>query len=134
MTISELEETLKEEARFFLSRARGLRGPHTEDLFARKVYIAPEDVYVENYPRRRPLAVFNPGAVLEGGVVHLFPRLIFDYYSYASAIGHAAIPVEDPLSGRIPKPLPLRILLYPTELFEAVRGCEDARAHRREEG
>lgn len=72
MTISELEETLKEEARLFLSRARGLRGPHTEDLFARRVYIGPEDVHVENYPRR-PLAVFNPGAVLEGEVVHLFP-------------------------------------------------------------
>ena len=41
MTISELEETLKEEARLFLSRALGLRGPHTEDLFARRVYIVP---------------------------------------------------------------------------------------------
>ena len=116
MTISELEETLKEEARLFLSRARGLRGPHTEDLFARRVYIGPEDVHVENYPRR-PLAVFNPGAVLEGEVVHLFPRLVFEYYSYASAIGHATLPLKDLLAGRIPKPLPVRILLYPTELF-----------------
>ena len=92
MTISELEETLKEEARLFLSRARGLRGPHTEDLFARRVYIGPEDVHVENYPRR-PLAVFNPGAVLEGEVVHLFPRLVFEYYSYASAIGNWSRPI-----------------------------------------
>ena len=34
---------------------------------------------MENY-HRRPLAVFNPGAVLEGEVVHLFPRIVFEYY------------------------------------------------------
>ena len=134
MTIAELEETLKEEARRFLARAQGLRSPHTEDLFRRRLYISPEEVRVENYPRQRPLAAFNPGAVLKDGVVHLFPRLVFDYYSYASAIGHAAVPVEDLLRGRVPRPLPVRIVLYPTELYEAVRGCEDARAHAADAG
>ncbi len=129
MTIAELEETLKEEARLFLARGRGLRTPHTEDLFARRLYIAPEEIRVENYLRKRPLAAFNPGAALADGVVHLFPRLVFDYYSYASAIGHAALPLEDLLKGCIPRPIPVRIVLYPTELYEAVRGCEDARAH-----
>lgn len=66
MTIAELEEALKEEARVFLNRAQGLRTPHTEDLFQRRVYIGPEDLVVENYLRRRPLAAFNPGPSWKG--------------------------------------------------------------------
>ncbi len=134
MTIAELEEALKEEARVFLNRAQGLRTPHTEDLFQRRAYIGPEDLVVENYLRRRPLAAFNPGAALEGDILHLFPRLVFDYYSYASAIGHAALPLKDLLAGQVEGPIGVRIVLYPTEIFEAVRGCEDARAHRTPQG
>ncbi len=131
MTISELEEALKEEAKTFLARGRGLRAPYTEDIFQRRAYISPEEIWVANYLRRRPLAAFNPGAVLEGEVVHLFPRLVFDYYGYASAIGYLAFSLEDLLGGRFPRPLEVRIVLYPEEGFEAVRGCEDARAHLR---
>lgn len=128
------EEALRERALAFLSHATGRRSAHTEDLFARRLYLSPEAVRVVNYLRRRPLAVFNPGAVLRDGVVHLFPRLVFEYYSYASAIGHVALPVEDLLRGAIPDPLPVEIVLYPTEGWEASRGCEDARAHPWGEG
>ncbi|WP_243095490.1 hypothetical protein [Thermus thalpophilus] len=134
MGMPEHEETLRAKAKAFLSRAQGRRSSHTEDVFARRFYLSPEAVQVVNYLRRRPLAVFNPGAVLRDGVVHLFPRLVFEYYSYASAIGHVAVPVEDLLQGAVPEPLSLEIVLYPTEGWEASRGCEDARAHPWGEG
>ncbi len=129
MAIAESVELLVEKAEAFLARATARRSSHTEDLFQRRVYISPEDVWVSNYLRRRPLAAFNPGAVLRDGVVHLFPRLVFEYYSYASAIGHAAVPVGELLRGQVPSPLSVEIVLYPTEVWEASRGCEDARAH-----
>ncbi|WP_018111851.1 hypothetical protein [Thermus igniterrae] len=129
MGLSELEATLVEKGRSFLAQVQGLRPPRTEDIFRRRLYISPEAIRVENHLRQRPLAAFNPGAVLKEGVIHLFPRLVFEYYSYVSAIGHAALPVEDLLAGRVPDPLPVEIVLYPTEVWEASRGCEDARAH-----
>lgn len=134
MAISELHEALREKAARFLAQGTGRRKSLTEDIFQRRVYISPEAVRVENYLRQRPLAAFNPGAVLREGMVHLFPRLVFEYYSYASAVGHAVLPVEDLLRGQVPDPLPVRIVLYPTEVWEASRGCEDPRAHPLEEG
>lgn len=134
MAVSELVQELVEKARAYASAHSLERSPHTEDFFQRRLYLSPEDIEVTNYLRRRPMAAFNPGAVLRDGVVHLFPRLVFEYYSYASAIGYAAVPVDELLQGRLPRPLPVQIVLYPTEAWEASRGCEDARAHAIGEG
>ncbi|RTH98288.1 hypothetical protein CSW23_10000 [Thermus scotoductus] len=129
MGISDLEETLRAKAETFLAQRPGSRAEHTEDVFARRFYLSPERVEVVNHLRRKPLAVFNPGAVYRDGVVHLFVRLIFDYYGYASSVGYVALPLEDLLAGQLPDPLSVEIVLYPTEVWEASRGCEDPRAH-----
>ncbi len=129
MAASGGSEPLGAKAERFLRQARGVRRPHTDDIFVRRAYLGPDEVRVENYLRPRPIAFFNPGAVLRGDVVHVFPRLIFEYYSYASAVGHFEVPVQVLLSGRFSRPVPVDIVLYPTERFDAVRGCEDARAH-----
>ncbi len=129
-----IEALLREKARRFLRCHRGLRRPAVNPIFRRRFYIAPHDLRVENYLRPCPLAAFNPGAALRGTTVYLFPRLVFDYYSYASSIGAVALEAEALRSGEIPKPLRTRIVLWPQYLWEAVRGCEDARALTVEDG
>lgn len=113
---------------------RGLRGRKTEDIFTKRYLISPDDFLVANYPRKGPLAAFNPGAVLKDGRVYIFPRLIFDYYSYTSSIGVTELSVEELLSGGVERPLMTRIVLWPEKPWEAVKGCEDPRVFLSEEG
>jgi predicted GH43/DUF377 family glycosyl hydrolase len=70
---------------------------------------------------------FNPGAFLMDEKLLVFPRLIFDYYTYTSSVGMFELAIDDLLQGRIPKPLHTRILLWPTEPWEFGPGCEDPR-------
>ncbi len=49
--------------------------------------MSPDQAYVKNYIRKRPVAMFNPGAVINGSKLIIFPRLVFDYYWYMSCIG-----------------------------------------------
>lgn len=108
-----------------LRELRGLRSPETCDIFERLAYVFPRDVRVENYPRR-PVAVFNPGALLRGRELLVFPRTLFDYYGYTSSICLFSVDVELLLSGRVEKPVQARVILWPKELWE-FKGCEDAR-------
>lgn len=121
-----LETPLRERALALLQRLRGLRRPETIDVFRRLAYVFPRDLKVVNYPRE-PRAAFNPGALLRGRRLLVFPRLVFDYYSYTSSIGLFEVDVEELLSGGLEKPLEARLLLWPRELWE-FKGCEDARA------
>lgn len=121
-----LEERLRRKALDKARWLRGFRSPETLEAFERIAYVFPTDVRVEGYPRE-PVAVFNPGALLEGGSLLVFPRMIFDYYGYTSSIGLFSVNVERLLSGEVEKPLPTEIVLWPRELWE-FRGCEDARA------
>ena len=98
------------------------------DVFEDRVVIPPSTFSVENY-RRDPVAVFNPGAVLVGDEIHVFPRLIFDYYKYTSAIGHFILgldEIEEMFSGRIPSTISVEIVLWPSGKEEFL-GCEDPR-------
>jgi len=132
--VNTVESLLRQKARRFLRRHRGRRRPVVEPIFRRRAYIAPHDLSVENYLRPRPLAAFNPGVARRGAKVYLFPRLVFDYYSYASSIGLCELEAGALRSGEIPRPLRTRILLWPQYLWEAVRGCEDARVLPVEDG
>lgn len=105
----------------------GLRKPSTRDIFERVAYVFPDDLRVSGYPRR-VCAAFNPGAVLKGEDLHVFPRLIFDYYGYVSSIGLFTVNVEELLDGRVEKPLDASVVLWPKELWE-FKGCEDARVY-----
>ncbi|MBC7099616.1 hypothetical protein H5T52_11000 [Candidatus Bipolaricaulota bacterium] len=124
---TETEQRLREKAKRALKERQGLRSPKTHDLFTRRCLIGPEDLLVENYPRKRPLAAFNPGAVLAEEKVYIFPRLIFDYYSYTSSVGVFELPVEGLLSGKAKTPIKTKIVLWPQRVWEAVKGCEDPR-------
>ena len=125
--MDDLESMLCRKAQRFLSDRRGLRRPQVAPVFRQRRYIAPHDLWVENYLRPRPLAAFNPGAAQVEGKVYLFPRLVFDYYSYASAIGMVELEAAALLAGELPRPLLTRLVLWPQHLWEAVRGCEDPR-------
>ena len=124
--MADIEERLWEKAKWAIKELRGLREPKVEDIFHQRHYIGPEDLKVEGYLRSRPLAAFNPGALLKGEELWVFPRLIFDYYSYTSSIGVFQIPVEQVLEGKL-NDLKVKIILWPLALWEFGHGCEDPR-------
>lgn len=113
-----------------LSKLRSVRKPLMNDVFKRVLYILPQSIKVTSYVRSRPLASFNPGAIIKGNDLLVFPRLIFDYYWYVSSIGLFKLSLKDILNGRgTIRELPTRIVIYPTNRYEVVRGCEDPRIH-----
>ena len=107
-------------------RLSGKREPLVEKTFQRVLIIYPRSLRVINYGREKPLSAFNPGAMLQGRKLYVFPRLVFDYYWYVSSIGVFELDVEDALRGYSPADIPTRIILYPTQK-EDLRGCEDPR-------
>lgn len=122
-----VEKRLRRRAQNAVHKLQGLRSPKVEDIFDQRFYIAPTDLVVKNYLRPTPIAAFNPGAMLKDGRLLIFPRLIFDYYTYTSSIGVFDIPIDEVLQGQIPKPLSTRIILWPGETWEFGPGCEDPR-------
>lgn len=124
---SVIGERLQRKAAQAVTELQGLRESKTENVFIKRYWISPEDLHIVDYPRTRPVAAFNPGAVLKGDKVYIFPRLICDYYSYASSIAVVEVGVEELISGEIAKPLKTRIVLWPQRPWEVIRGCEDAR-------
>lgn len=131
-----LPERLAKEAQAFLEERRGLRRNVTTDVFETRLYIRPDDLRVVNYLRSKPLAAFNPGALLKGSTLYVFPRLVFDYYCYCSSVGVFALDVERVVEGRLAleEPLETRIVLWPQEPWEFGHGCEDARAFEGPDG
>lgn len=121
-----LERELFEKAARAVRELRGLRRPRVEDVFERKCYLVPSLFSVENYPRKRPHAAFNPGALVKGKRLLLFPRLVFDYYKYVSSIGVTELEIDELLEGRVEEPLRTKLVLWPRELWEFL-GCEDPR-------
>lgn len=108
-----------------------LRTPKENDLFERVFYISPQDLLVVNYLRKQPLAAFNPGALLLGRRLLVFPRLVFDYYCYVSSIGVFELNIDSIINNEnvIEGPHKVRIILYPTEPWEFLGGCEDPRIY-----
>ncbi len=127
LTLANLVDVLKQRAIEAMGVLRGVREPRDEDVFQRIAYIFPSDLYVVNY-MKKPVAVFNPGALVIDRELWVFPRLIFDYYSYVSSIGFFRINIEDLLAGKLEKPIETRVVLWPREIWE-FRGCEDPRTH-----
>ena len=107
---------------------KGLRRSEVREVFRPAAYLAPHMFRVTNYVRTTPLVAFNPGAALRGDDIYLFPRLIFDYYTYVSSIGVTRLRFNSLVGGSVEGPLETHIVLWPTEIWE-FRGCEDARVH-----
>ncbi|HIP99803.1 TPA: hypothetical protein EYH33_04625 [Candidatus Bipolaricaulota bacterium] len=125
--------SLARRAQRALEARRGLRQDKLHPLFRRVGYITPDQLQVTNYPRR-PLAAFNPGAALLDDRVLVFPRLVFDYYSYTSSVGVFELSVEE-LLGPLPKrDYPTTIVLWPQRGWEVDRGCEDPRVSLKPDG
>ncbi|UXD22452.1 hypothetical protein IPA_04935 [Ignicoccus pacificus DSM 13166] len=107
---------------------RGLRrGKFVEGIFERVGYLTAQQIFISNYPRR-PLVAFNPSAVIEDDHLHLFVRLVFDYYDYVSSIAYFDLPVSS-IEDLPNLELEGRIVVYPTTQHEIKRGAEDPRAH-----
>lgn len=125
-----VEERLLEKALDYLKNYRGIRKNETDDIFKRKALIVSEqDILMRNYSRKRPKLAFNPGALLQGKILHVFPRLIFDYYTYTSSIGRFSIDVESLINNDLDLPVEADIVIWPKLLWE-FRGCEDPRVFK----
>ncbi len=62
---AKIEERLIQKATQALKGLQGRRQPHVTDIFTKRLYISPDHLQVVDYLRRRPLAAFNPGALLQ---------------------------------------------------------------------
>ena len=121
-------EKLKHLMLDFIRCNRGLRSSRVNDLFKRVCWITPERVVMLNYLIRKPVALFNPAAILsrDSKSIYVFPRIIFGYYWYSSSIGVFKLNIEDLLSGEIQKPIGVKLILWPSESWD-LGGCEDPR-------
>lgn len=122
--MNKIEKTLLDKLKEHKNFARKNR---QINMFKRRYYIGPENIKITNYLRTQPIAIFNPGAVLNGKNLYIFPRLIFDYYKYTSSIGVFSLDIDEVLQGKTNKILETEIILWPQQLWEFL-GCEDARA------
>jgi predicted GH43/DUF377 family glycosyl hydrolase len=98
-----------------------------DDVFEKRIILPPKKFRVLDYPRD-PVAVFNPGAVLIGDEIHVFPRLVFDYYKYTSAIGHFTLRYDLVEKGHFPEVIDVELIMWP-QGREDLLGVEDPRAH-----
>ncbi len=126
--ISGIEKRLGDKVDGAMAELQGRRTPAVRnEVFPGRYYIAPQDLQVTNYLRTQPAAAFNPGALERDGELFVFPRLVFDYYSYNSSIGMFKLDLEDVIQGRIKTPLTTNIVLWPKYIWEFGHGCEDPR-------
>jgi predicted GH43/DUF377 family glycosyl hydrolase len=126
-----IEERLRDNAVKALKEMRGKRSRSVNDVFERVLYLSPDEVKVRNYLRRRPVSIFNPGAVIEGKELLVFPRVVFDYYWYVSSVGLMKLGEELYESGKHGNSVvDMDIVLYPTEPWEIAKGLEDPRVSR----
>ncbi|ALU12417.1 hypothetical protein EYM_03505 [Ignicoccus islandicus DSM 13165] len=128
MGLETVEETL---VRKILNSYKSLRGIRKKkkvpNVFERIGYVTASQISVTNYPRR-PLTAFNPSLISKNNEVHLFIRLIFDYYDYVSSIGYSKIKINE-VEALPQLNLNTKLVLYPSTPNEIKRGTEDPRAH-----
>ncbi|SHE31567.1 Predicted glycosyl hydrolase, GH43/DUF377 family [Marinitoga hydrogenitolerans DSM 16785] len=121
----EIKNVLYEKNKNFLEKKRSIRKNITKNIFFKRYYIYPDNLRIKNY-QRRPIAIFNPGAVLEDKKLKIFPRLIFDYYNYTSSVGFFELNIENILNNIVKNEIDASVILYPEYLWEFL-GSEDAR-------
>ena len=92
-------------------------GAGDRSIFTRCYYISPQDLFITNYPRTQPVATFNQGALERDGKLLVFPRLVFDYYTYNFSAGAFKLDIEEVVQGRIRTPLETEIVLWPERRY-----------------
>ena len=78
-----------------------IRRSETRDIVKRVGVLAPNRVYVNNYPLGNPLAIFNGSIAVHGEDVVVYARVILGYYMYVSAVALVTIPLDDVLEGNV---------------------------------
>lgn len=125
-----IHEKLLLKAKNFVSKNKGLRKPRVNDIFERILYIGPDDLLIVNYLKKRPVASFNPGALLdlEKNVLEVFPRIVFDYYWYVSSVGYFTLSINNLEKGRsFNNPIETKLIIWPEHRWELAKGIEDPR-------
>jgi predicted GH43/DUF377 family glycosyl hydrolase len=105
----------------------GIRRPHTSCIFKRILYIWPHWLRIRELSGREPFAAFNPGIILRGDKLLIFPRLIVGYFWYTSLVGYFELDFNEALEGKVERPIETRVVLYPFTKRD-LAGCEDPRA------
>ena len=100
------------------------------DIVSRKLFLGRDNLVVVNHPVRRVSAVFNPGVLVDNDVVHLYPRIVYGYYMYVSAVGYLSLSLDYVLEDNLytDKLFEAEIVVYPDEWFDMV-GVEDPRIY-----
>ncbi|HDH06961.1 MAG TPA: hypothetical protein ENF87_01190, partial [Thermoproteales archaeon] len=127
-----MAEKLRDKIISLLNKMQGTRKNLVKDKFNRIAVIPPSKICIENYIRTKPHAAFNPGAILVNDEIHMFPRLIFDYYKYTSCIGHLTMKMSDLYELNQREKVSTKIIMTPTYLWE-FKGCEDPRIFKHNE-
>lgn len=81
------------------SEASNIRRYETTDIVHRLGVIAPNRVYLNNYPISNPIAVFNSALAVDEEDAILYARIIVGYFMYVSAIIAIRVPLDDIFSG-----------------------------------
>ncbi len=112
------------------SEAPRLRTYESRDIARRLGTITPERLFLNGFPVRNPVAAFNPGMLVDGGYVALYPRIIVGYYKYVSAVVEARISLGDVLDGSVSlNSYSSTLALTPSTKYD-LWGVEDPRAYR----
>ena len=99
----------------------------SHDIVERLGMISPNRLHIKNHPIDRPVAVFNPAMFLENNTIKLLARIILGYYTYASAIALAEIPLDDIIDKLVDRShYGAEIVLYPSTKYD-LWGAEDPR-------
>ena len=110
-----------------------LRRYETRDIARRLGVISPDRLFLNGFPARNPIALFNPAMLLEReddeDTIILYPRIIVGYYKYVSAIVEARIPLSDVLSGTVNiNYYSSNFVIQPSSRYD-LWGAEDPRAY-----
>ncbi len=101
----------------------------TIDIVRRLGVIAPNHIYLNNYPISNPIASFNPAITVIDEDAVVYARIIVGYYMYVSAIVAIRIPLEDLYTGNINiNYYASQPTIYPSTKYD-VWGTEDPRVY-----
>ncbi len=128
-----IKENLEKKVWERIKEGNSPRKNRVNNIFDKRFYISPENLHITNYIRKRPVAAFNPGALLLDKELFIFPRLVFDYYTYNSSIGAFSVNIEDVIDGKIPDSIDTEIILWPDKIWEFGHGAEDPRLWKNED-
>ena len=110
----------------FVNRLSEIRKFKTEDIARRLGIICAKNVSVLNYPEK-PIKVFNPSFLVVDDRFLLYPRMVFGYYKYVSAIGRIELELNNVISGKLnDNTLKCEIVIYPSTEMD-FWGAEDPR-------